>query len=1031
MNTLEQQVLNFWRNVEIFDLPQFKKDSYLLIENSPLPWLQGKRSTKEDYVWQYTLLFGKLEKKKVVENIDALLKIKDTQADWEQLVNGDTCLASIFLDDKGRPDERSYVLATYIAGMQVLEQNKNCEEVSSLLNIVQEDFELRYNIPLIPENTTEGDEQPVRKGKVVTWELLHHELDYLQKQIQAWNKEPAKIFLIAKEVPKNSKPNVNFLNSFYLNDLNYLCSLKPENYNVSLREYLNSKNNESQRKDIFDDRSHFFGCINPKNMPAGKWPSSPSYSLYTAQAAAVNNLFSSFEEYGGIRGINGPPGTGKTTLLLDVVAEVIVKRATQMMKLGCNNLFNKKYEKIEKDKGFAGYFHLRKSLINQYGIVVASNNNAAVENITKELPSLEKIDIEAFPQAAYFTEQAQYLTETPNWGTLSAALGKAENKNIFRNAFWKPGNDKKEKSNKNKDFIYFHDLLYNVYRDKENDQSEIHRANFETTKEKLTVLLKSFNIFQQKAIAFHNGLAQYQKDVEEKANLEQEVISLDAKRKVLSEKNSALRQQIAEREFSIQNLQNNLQLLQTTKPTCFFFQKLFKTSSYQQWKTKVEQYLDQFDRLQLQSDALRKEQQECDTELLSIQTKLQQISKQLVALKRSIHLYLDQREELHTFYGIAYENLVDADFISQPMSEMHKRMPYHSAQIAQLRSEIFLLSIELHQHAIMANAKYVRNNLNLFFEMLSGYANIQEDIVSNLWSTFFLCVPVVSTTLASVSRLFPNKEKDQIGWLLIDEAGQATPQSAAGIIYRSKRCVIVGDPLQVEPVVTIPKNLVYKLMQQEKVDKIWSPIQTSVQQLADRISVNGTYMPLANSDEQIWTGFPLRTHRRCDNPMFDIANKIAYDGQMVKDTKDDTKNNFIGNSKWFHVEDTTLVNKHTLKGEIELLKIKIQELKESKYQGEIFIISPFALVANFCAWEFHNDPKISCGTIHKFQGKEADIVFLVLGSDPKSPGARNWASEKPNMLNVALTRAKKRIYVIGNKNLWGQCDFYKDMCNVL
>ncbi|WP_129056979.1 MULTISPECIES: hypothetical protein [unclassified Chryseobacterium] len=184
-------------------------------------------------------------------------------------------------------------------------------------------------------------------------------------------------------------------------------------------------------------------------------------------------------------------------------------------------------------------------------------------------------------------------------------------------------------------------------------------------------------------------------------------------------------------------------------------------------------------------------------------------------------------------------------------------------------------------------------------------------------------------------------------------------------------------------------------MQQEKVDGIWSPVQTSVQQLADRISLNGTYMPLANSDEQIWTGFPLRTHRRCDNPMFDIANKIAYDGQMVKDTKDDTDNDFIGNSTWFHVEDTTLVNKHTLKDEIELLKIKIQELRGEEYQDEIFIISPFALVASFCEWEFKNDPKVSCGTIHRFQGKEADIVFLVLGSDPKSLGARNWASQKP------------------------------------
>ncbi|MFC7345377.1 AAA domain-containing protein [Chryseobacterium zhengzhouense] len=1023
MSTSEQHVLNFWRNVEVFDLPQFNKDSYPLIENSPLPWLQGERPAKKNYVWQYTLLFGKLEKKKVIEKIDALLEVKNVQADWEQQVSGDTCLAAILLDAEGRPDERRYVLASYIAGMQALAQNKNCELVSSLLNTVQADFELRYNIPPIPEKITDEDEKAARKGKVVTRELLHHELDYLQKQIRTWNEEPIKIFLLAKEVHKKSKPEVNFLNSFYLDDLNYLCSLDPENYNGSLQEYLNSQNNESQRKDVLADRKYFFDCIHPKNMSAGKWPSSPSYSLYTAQVAAVNNLFSSIEEHGGIKGINGPPGTGKTTLLLDVVAEVIVKRARQMMKLGCDNIFHKKYEKIEKDEGFAGYFHLHKSLLNRYGIVVVSNNNAAVENITKELPSLKKIDSEAFPQAAYFTEQAQNLTENPNWGTLSAALGNAENRKNFRDAFWK--------SDANKNFIGFHDLLYNVYQNKEDNQSGIHLANFEATKEKLTVLLKDFAVFQQRATAFHDGLMKYQKDVKEKTGLEREVISLDAQKKVLSEKSTAFGQQITERESAIQNLQTNLQLLQNTKPSLFFFQKLFKTSSYQQWNMKVEQYLDQYDQLQSQYKTLRIEQQECETELSIVQNKLQQISKQLDSLKHTIQLYLNKRKELHTFYRIEYKNLVDTDFSFLPMSELQKRMPYHSAQIAQLRSKIFLLSIELHQHAIMANAKYVRNNLNLFFEMLSGYTSVQENIVSNLWSTFFLCVPVVSTTLASVSRLFPNKEKDQIGWLLIDEAGQATPQSAAGIIYRSKRCVIVGDPLQVEPVVTIPKNLVYKLMQQEKVDQIWSPVHTSVQQLADRISEKGTYMPLANSDEKIWTGFPLRTHRRCDNPMFDIANKIAYDGQMVKDTEDDNINKFIGNSTWFHVEDTTLVNKHTLKGEIELLKIKIQELRGEKYQGEIFIISPFALVAGFCEWEFKNDPKISCGTIHRFQGKEADVVFLVLGSDPKSPGARNWASQKPNMLNVALTRAKKRIYVIGNKNLWGQCDFYKDMHNAL
>ncbi|AJW62923.1 hypothetical protein VO54_01446 [Elizabethkingia miricola] len=241
--------------------------------------------------------------------------------------------------------------------------------------------------------------------------------------------------------------------------------------------------------------------------------------------------------------------------------------------------------------------------------------------------------------------------------------------------------------------------------------------------------------------------------------------------------------------------------------------------------------------------------------------------------------------------------------------------------------------------------------------------------------------------------MYPN----QLGWLLIDEAGQATPQSIAGSIYRSKRSIILGDPLQVEPVVTIPSGLVFKLRQQDQVDLIWSPNQTSAHQLADRISTHGTYMQNGFSDDLIWTGFPLRTHRRCDDPMFTIANKIAYGEQMVKDTTDEPLEFDIGISQWFHiVDENPPINKHILEGEIEELKIKITQLQNKGYEGNIYVISPFKSVADQCAREFYRNSKISCGTIHKFQGKEADIVFLVLGGDPKSSGARNWASSKLN-----------------------------------
>jgi superfamily I DNA and/or RNA helicase len=60
-----------------------------------------------------------------------------------------------------------------------------------------------------------------------------------------------------------------------------------------------------------------------------------------------------------------------------------------------------------------------------------------------------------------------------------------------------------------------------------------------------------------------------------------------------------------------------------------------------------------------------------------------------------------------------------------------------------------------------------------------------------------------------------------------------------------------------------------------------------------------------------------------------------------------------------------------------------------------------------------------CGTVHTFQGKQEDEVIFILGCDNKSgTGAAEWAGKKPNLLNVAVTRAKYRIAIIGDSAVW-------------
>jgi superfamily I DNA and/or RNA helicase len=257
---------------------------------------------------------------------------------------------------------------------------------------------------------------------------------------------------------------------------------------------------------------------------------------------------------------------------------------------------------------------------------------------------------------------------------------------------------------------------------------------------------------------------------------------------------------------------------------------------------------------------------------------------------------------------------------------------------------------------------------------------------------------------------------------------------------------VVGDPLQIEPVTGLPTELAEAICREFAVaPERWNAPASSVQTVADAASPLGAEFEREVGSVRV--GWPLLVHRRCADPQFSLSNAIAYANLMVHAAprRSSAIRDVLGRSRWFDVSGGRTEDKWCeAEGEVvvELLgRLASAGLPEL----DLYVVSPFVIVAqktrervlaSGLLGRWTDDPRRwtreRVGTVHTVQGREADSVVLVLGAPlPSQSGARGWAGGAPNLLNVAATRAKENLYVVGARSAWREAGVFRHLAAAL
>lgn len=248
--------------------------------------------------------------------------------------------------------------------------------------------------------------------------------------------------------------------------------------------------------------------------------------------------------------------------------------------------------------------------------------------------------------------------------------------------------------------------------------------------------------------------------------------------------------------------------------------------------------------------------------------------------------------------------------------------------------------------------------------------------------------PVVLSTTFSARTAIPDQIYD---YIIMDEASQVAIETGALALTCAKNAVIVGDTMQLPNVVTEEDRL--------KLNGIFNEFNIAQGfHCANYSFLQSVCAVIPNVEQTL-----LREHYRCHPTIINFCNQRFYGNNLLIMTEDHKEENVMmairtvpGHHEYNHYNQR----------EIDVVKNEI--LPQLEKLNDIGIIAPYNNQVNQFNQQVH---QIEAATIHKYQGREKDSIIMSVTDDQITE-----FSDDPNLINVAVSRAKKHFCLVVSGN---------------